>query len=71
MVITHQSWALFVSPEAVINKITRMASLVEIAVATLALHTPVPDLLAYIEYLPTFIRHMLFQKLSMYPFVQF
>ena len=41
-----------------------MASLVELTVETVALHTPVVELLAYIEYLPTFIRHQIFQKLS-------
>ncbi|KAG2523617.1 hypothetical protein BBO99_00000599 [Phytophthora kernoviae] len=39
-------------------------SLVELTVAAVALSTPVPELLAYIEYLPIAIRHQLFHELS-------
>ncbi|CAI5725865.1 hypothetical protein KXD40_002026 [Peronospora effusa] len=41
-----------------------MQSLVELAVVTVALFTPVQDLLDYVEYLPTAIRRRLFRELS-------
>lgn len=39
-------------------------SLVELAVAAVALFTPVQEILDYVEYLPTTIRHRLFKELS-------
>ncbi|RLN74935.1 hypothetical protein BBJ28_00021882, partial [Nothophytophthora sp. Chile5] len=41
-----------------------MPSLLDLSVAAVTRHTPVPDLLAYIEYLPASVRLQLFQHMS-------
>jgi hypothetical protein len=43
---------------------SRVRSLVELSVVAVALFTPVPELLGYVEFLPTAIRHQLFSELS-------